>query len=220
MSERANTVVPDVSGELALMAEDIKSTRSKPVARRFTQLLDALEHAKARYAVCGAVALGAHGAERYTKDIDVLVAEEDLERVVGELQSTMTEIGREPAQGSAKQVRLRAKRAKGPRSVDIDLMVPVDAVEAWALATSVRARAFGRKVDIASAEALVLMKLRAYLSDPEAPRSGIHRGDAHMLLLLGGVDIASLRRFVRSDPQLAAELERLLAAPPPRGRLG
>lgn len=219
MSDRA-THRPDLSGELALMADDIHSTRGKPVRRRFTQLLDALEHTNAQYAICGAVALGAHGAERYTKDIDVLIADADLERVVRELGTEMREIGREPTHGPAKQVRLRAKRAKDSSSVDIDLMVPVDAVEAWALATSVRARAFGRKADVASPEALVLMKLRAYLSDPEAPRSGIHRGDAHALLQLGGVDLAALRQFVRSDPALAAELERLLAAPPPRGRLG
>ena len=40
------------------------------------------------------------------------------------------------------------------------------------------------------------------------------------LVLLPGVDVAALRQFVRSDPPLAAELERVLASPPPRGRLG
>lgn len=211
---------PNLSYELRLMADDITSASARPVRRRFTQLIDALERARARYAICGATAMGAHGARRFTEDIDVLVDASDLDRVVAELATTMKILGREPAEGPAKQIRLRSKRAKGPAGVDIDLLVPVDAVEAWALATTVRARAFDRKVDVASLDALVLMKLRAYLSDPDAPRSGIHRGDAHMLLQLGGVDVASLRRFVRSDPQLAAELERLLSAPPPRGRLG
>jgi len=202
------------------MTDDIQSSRAKPVRRRFVQLVDALDRAKARYAICGAVALGAHGAERYTRDIDVLVDEADLERVVAELRSSMVVIGREPATGSPKQVRLRSKHAKSPRAVDIDLMVPVDAVEAWALATSVRARAFDRKADIASPEALVVMKLRAYLSDPEFPGSAKHRVDAYTLLTTAAVDLPALRRFVRSSPDLAAELEKLLAAPPPRGRLG
>jgi hypothetical protein len=211
---------PDLSYELRLMADDITSASARPVRRRFTQLVDALERARARYAICGATAMGAHGARRFTEDIDVLVDESDLDRVLAELAPGMKVLAREPADGPAKQVRLRSRRAKGPAGVDIDLLVPVDAVEAWALATSVRARAFDRKVDVASLDALVVMKLRAYMSDPDAPRAGVHRGDAHVLLQLGGVDVPALRRFVRSDPALAAELERLFAAPPPRGRLG
>src|SRR5258708_5376877 len=151
------------------MAEDIKTDKARPIRRRFVQLLDAVEKTRARYAICGAVAMGAHGAERFTHDVDVLVAAEDLERVVAVLSMSMRELGRLPREGPAKQVRLRSKRARTAHGVDIDLMVPVDAVEAWALATSVRARAFDRKVDVVSPDALVLMKLRAYLSDPESP---------------------------------------------------
>jgi hypothetical protein len=211
---------PDLTPILELMTEDIQSSRAKPVRRRFVQLVAALERTKARYAICGAVAMGAHGAERYTRDIDVLVEASDLDRVIAALAPALVEIGREPDTGPAKQVRLRSKRAKGPRAVDIDLMVPVDAVEAWALATSVRARAFDRKADIASVEALVVMKLRAYLSDPEYPGSARHRADAFTLLTTTAVDLPALRRFVKATPDLAAELERLLAAPPPRGRVG
>jgi hypothetical protein len=202
------------------MSDDITSKSARPVKRRFTLLIDALERAKARYAICGATAMGAHGARRFTEDIDVLVDAADLERVVAELSSTMVERGREPATGAPKQVRMRAKRAKGPAAVDVDLMVPVDAIEAWALATSVRAHAFDRKVDIASLEALVLMKLGAYLSDPESRRGGQHRIDALTLVQTTAVDVPALRRFVRGQAELAAELERVLASPPPRGRVG
>lgn len=217
---RAATV-PDLTGELALMTDDIKSGRAKPVQKRFEQLLDALERAHAHYAICGAVAMGAHGAERYTKDIDVLVADADLERVAGELAPAMKEIGREPRDGVPKQIRMRPLRARTDRAVDVDLMAPVDAVEAWALSTSVRGRAFGRKVDLVAIEALVLMKLRAYLSDPGGARGPVHRGDAIALLQSGTpVDVVSLRQFVRTDAELAGELERALTTPPPRGRLG
>ncbi len=211
---------PNLSGELRLMSDDITSNAARPVGLRFTQLVDALERAHARYAICGATAMGAHGAERFTKDIDVLVTAEDIEPVIAELAATMIELGREPADGPPKQVRLRAEGFQTDRGVDIVLMVPVDAVEAWALATPVRARAFDRKVTIASVEALVLMKLRAYLSDPLSARAGLHRSDAATLLLLGTADVPALRRFVRDDADLASELERVLAAPPPRGRLG
>ncbi len=202
------------------MAADIHSTRDRPIRRRFTQLLDALEAARARYAICGAVAMGAHGARRFTEDIDVLVADADLERVVERLARAMAEVGREPADGPAKQVRLRSRRARGPGAGDIDLLVPVDAVEAWARASPVRRLAFGRKVDLASVEALVVMKLRAYLSDPASHQGGKHRVDAMRLLLTATVDVPAVRRFARSHADLAAEFERVLAAPPPRGRLG
>lgn len=226
MSGRSTTVrvsrsrEPDLTYELTLMAEDIKSSRSKPVRRRFSQLIDALERSKARYALCGAVAMGAHGAERFTSDIDVLIDDDSLDRALAALSGSMMELGREPPTGRPKQVKLRSRRAKTTNAVDIDLMVPVNTVEAWALSTAVRARAFDRKVDVASPEAVVLMKLSAYLSDPESQRGLLHRSDAMWLLQLGQIDLAELRRFLRGHAELAAELERVLAAPPPRGRLG
>lgn len=203
------------------MAENITGTYARPVRRRFTQLVDALERARARYAICGATAMGAHGAERFTKDIDVLVAEEDLERVLAELAPAMRELGREPKDGAPKQVRLRSKRAKTPAGVDVDLMVPVDIIERWALASGVRGRAFGRKVDLASAEALVLMKLNAYVGDPDHPRSGQHRADAAALLdAVPNLDVAMMRQFVKDSPALLDALDKILRAGPSRGRLG
>ena len=203
---------------LELMADSPFHDPPPPVRRRFVQLLDALERTRARYAVCGAVALGAHGVERYTKDIDVLIAEEDLDALLAALSRSMQELGRLPAAGPAKQVKLRSRRARTAAGVDIDLLVPVDAVEAWALATAVRGRAYHRKVDVVSAEALVVMKLRAYLSDPDSLGMQ-HRVDAMRLLTTGAVDIAEMRRFLASKPELATELESILASPPPRGRI-
>jgi hypothetical protein len=211
--------VPDLTAELLLMTDDIQSSRARPVRRRLTQVVDALERVRARYAICGAIAMGAHGHRRFTEDIDVLVAEDSLEPVVGALAGSMREIGREPATGRALQVRLRSKRARATSPIDVDLLVPVDAVEAWALSTAVRGIAFDRKVDVVSPEAVVVMKLRAYLSDPDSRAGGKHRNDAMELLATGAVDIDELRGFLRSHAELAAELERVLAAPPPRGRV-
>jgi hypothetical protein len=50
----------------------------------YTELLgivDALSLAGVEYAVCGGVALAIHGYPRFTKDIDLLVREEDLDAV-------------------------------------------------------------------------------------------------------------------------------------------
>jgi hypothetical protein len=208
----------DLASYLDLMADDPTASRPRPVRRRFAQLLDAVERTGARYALCGAVAMAAHGVRRFTEDIDVLVNEADLGPLLAALARSFREVGREPAEGPPAQVRLRARRAPGPEAVDVDLLVPVDAAEAWALATAVRARAFGRKVDVASVEALVVLKLRAYLSDPESASGGQHRADAIRLVHGARPDVAGLRRFVCSDARLAAELDRALAAPPARGR--
>ena len=201
------------------MSDDMRSSRARPVRRRLVQLLDALERARARYAICGAMALGAHGAHRYTEDIDVLIASEDVERVLAELRPAMRELGRAPESGPPKQVRLRSRRARATAPVDIDVLVPVDAVETWALATAVRARSFGRKVDVVCPEALVVMKLRAYLSTKDTARGGQHLADAGWLLSTQRVDVAGLRTFVRSDPELAAELDRILSMPYSRDRI-
>jgi hypothetical protein len=203
---------------LVLMADDPTVKEPRPVRRRFTQLIDAFEQVNARYAICGAIAMGAHGARRFTEDIDVLIGAEHLEAVVTALSGSMRELARGPEEGPTKQVKLRAKRARTYKAVDVDLMVPMNAIEHWALDTGVRVRAFDRKVDVVSTEALVAMKLAAYLSDPESREGGKHRIDAMTLLETTKVDLPTLRRFVRPRRELAAELERVLAAPPPRGR--
>ena len=208
----------DLDRELRLMTDDLGDA-PRPVLQRMAELVDALEAVGARYAICGAVAMGAHGARRFTEDIDVLVAADDLEPLVARLSATMNELARQPTDGPAKQVRLRPKSAAGVEGVDIDLLVPVDAVEDWALQTAVRGRAHDRKVDVVTAEALVVMKLRAYCSDPESRVGRQHQVDAMTVLATAHPDLELLRHFVSSHPALAAALEEALAAPPPRGRL-
>ncbi len=202
------------------MAENITGTGPRPIVRRFNQLIDALENVGARYSICGATAMGAYGAQRFTHHIDLLVAQGDLEPVVAELAKTMRELGREPTTGDAKQVRLRSKRARTLAGVDIDLMVPVDPIEAWAISTCVRARAFERKVDVVSAEALVLMKLQAYLSNPESERGSQHRADALALLRVAKINLGDIRQFLKGSLQKLEAFEKLLRVPSSTGRLG
>lgn len=46
------------------------------------QLVDAFSQAGVDYAICGGIALALHGYPRFTKDIDVLIRAEDLDRAV------------------------------------------------------------------------------------------------------------------------------------------
>jgi hypothetical protein len=209
---------PDLSPLLRLMADDPLASRARPVRRRFLQLVRALEQQRARYAVCGAVALGAHGLRRFTEDIDVLVDARDVEKVIAALSRSLREIGREPKGGVPHQVKLRSRRARGKEGVDIDLLVPVDAIEQWALETAVRARAFGSKFDVASPEALIVLKLRAHLSEPESPAGYKHFGDAAALIHAVAIDKAKLRKLAAGDPRLLAVIDRALGSPPDRER--
>ncbi|MEK6608247.1 MAG: nucleotidyl transferase AbiEii/AbiGii toxin family protein, partial [Myxococcota bacterium] len=137
----------DLASTLTLMADDPWKRRRRPVERRLAQIVDALERARARYAIAGAVALGAHGVRRFTEDIDVLVEAEAVDRLLAAARTAFREIAREPATGAPGQIRLRARKPLPREDVYIDILVPVDAAEAWALAGSVRAKALGRKVD-------------------------------------------------------------------------
>jgi hypothetical protein len=213
-----SSVAPDLALIVRLMADDLTSPRRRPVARRLAQVVRLLERERARYAIVGAVAMGAHGVRRFTEDIDVMVDGQHMERVLAAAERGFKEIGREPASGPPFQVKLRSRRARGPEGVDVDLMSPLDVIEQWALETATRARAAGRKVDVASPEALVVLKLRAYVSDRESEEGGRHRVDAMRLVRSLGVDVSALRRFLSRSPELLAELERILAAPAPRGR--
>jgi hypothetical protein len=207
----------DAGAALRLMADGLRGSR--PVSRRLRQIVDALERARARYAIVGAVAMGAHGVRRFTEDIDVLVDRTSLPRVLAESRRAFREVGREPRDGVPYQVKLRSRRATSSEAVDVDVLVPVDAAEDWALQTAVRARVAGRRVDVASVEGLLVLKLRAFLSDPES-RAGLkHRADAMTLAQTTAFDLAGLRRFLRASPDVRDEFERVRAAPPPRGRV-
>lgn len=48
----------------------------------FLGLIDVLEKHKIDYAVCGGVAVAIHGYPRFTKDIDILIRKQDLDRVL------------------------------------------------------------------------------------------------------------------------------------------
>lgn len=52
------------------------------LTEEFLALIDALNRDGVEYGVCGGIALAIHGYPRFTKDIDVLVRPQDLDRIV------------------------------------------------------------------------------------------------------------------------------------------
>ena len=54
--------------------------KSDPVYQSLRRLVQRLRKAEIPYAIMGAMAVNAHGAERTTRDVDVLLTPEGLER--------------------------------------------------------------------------------------------------------------------------------------------
>jgi len=87
----------------------------------------ALEDAGIHYAFCGAIALAIHGYPRATKDIDILIAQDDLQSVRKILASLAydLEAGIIPFDlGTTKERRIfRTSKAEGRSLITIDLML-------------------------------------------------------------------------------------------------
>ncbi|MBI4604912.1 MAG: nucleotidyltransferase family protein [Planctomycetes bacterium] len=124
-------------------------------------LVDALEKHRVEYAICGGLALGILGHPRMTKDIDILVREEDLQKateVVNTCGFTVPS-GRIPFRLGQpdEQVLFRLNKVVGRRLLTLDLMiVPPFLEDVWVGRNTVQWQ--GRTVKIVSREGLVRMK--------------------------------------------------------------
>jgi len=122
-------------------------------------LVTALE--KAEYALCGGVALAFHGYPRFTKDIDLLVRAEDLQKVREAVAACGFKIegGRVPFRLGKpdEQIIHRVSKIQGHEALTLDLMIVNPGLEEiW------RSRGMfdwkGRPVKVVSREGLVKMK--------------------------------------------------------------
>ncbi len=90
-------------------------------------LSEAFDAAAVDYAVCGGVALAIHGHPRFTKDIDILVRTEDLERALAAAATRgfTREGGKITFQTSTKDKRamFRVSKARGARLLTLDLLL-------------------------------------------------------------------------------------------------
>lgn len=108
------------------------------------------------YAICGGIAVAFHGYERFTKDIDILIREEDLDRThkivekIGFLDSS----GRIPFK---EHDLFRVTKSDGPDFLTLDLLVVNDILEkVW---TDRQAYDWnGTKIVVVSKQGLAVMK--------------------------------------------------------------
>jgi hypothetical protein len=124
-------------------------------------LVTALEKAHVEYALCGGVALAFHGHPRFTKDIDLLVRAEDLQKVREAVAACGFKIegGRVPLRLGKpdEQIIHRVSKIQGHDVLTLDLMIVNPGLEEiW------RSRGVfdwkGLRVRVVSRDGLVKMK--------------------------------------------------------------
>jgi hypothetical protein len=127
-------------------------------------LIDALDESGLEYALCGGVALAFHGHPRFTKDIDLLIRAEDLQKAreavarrgfAIEGGSIPLHVGR-----TDEGVLHRVSKVAGSEVLTLDLLIVGPALEPIWKTRGVFAWK-GRKVKVLSREGLAEMKRRA-----------------------------------------------------------
>ena len=127
-------------------------------------LCSAFDAAGVEYAVCGGIALAIHGHPRFTKDIDILIRANDLERALAAAAKIgfILEGGKITFRTGTPDERsmFRVSRARGSHLITLDLLLAGPAYESvWRSRRTVDFQ--GRVVAVVSREGLIEMKLAA-----------------------------------------------------------
>jgi hypothetical protein len=127
----------------------------------FLALIDALNRDGVEYGVCGGIALAIHGYPRFTKDIDILIRPEDLDRALAVAAAQGFIVAARPLRFDAgtpkeREVR-RISKIEGEDVMTLDLLLSRGVLQdAWNDREEFEWE--GRVVKAVSAQALVRMK--------------------------------------------------------------
>ena len=127
----------------------------------FLVLIDALSQDGVEYGVCGGIALAIHGFPRFTKDIDVLVRPQDLDRIVAVAATRGFIVAANPLRfdiGTPKEREVRRiSKIDGEDVMTLDLLLARGVLQdAWDDREAFEWR--GRAVKAVSMQALIKMK--------------------------------------------------------------
>ena len=125
------------------------------------RIVDALNEAGIDYAVCGGMAVAMHGHARMTKDIDLLVRKEDVERIHGLVRPLGFDLPVAPLPfdvGTEKErLVVRVSKMVGRELLSLDLLVVTPVFEeVWAQRMAVKWR--GKPTFLISRDGLAIMK--------------------------------------------------------------
>jgi hypothetical protein len=127
-------------------------------------LVDALARDGVEFAICGGIAVTIHGAPRFTKDIDLLVPDAQLEAALRVARACGFDLAAAPMVfdgGGPKERHLRrVSKADGQNLLTLDIvLVEPGFVPVWR--SRVRVAWEGRVVPVVSIDGLAAMKRRA-----------------------------------------------------------
>lgn len=180
-------------------------------------MLDALEETRLRGVIIGAGALAAHGAPRYTRDIDVLTDDASARSLV----RTLFDRG---WKGPPPSRDVFFYTMESPAGVEVDVMGAAEQLYLDVIEAAVPGRFLGEDVLIPTPEHYVLLKLRAAEDSPEDRLK--HMSDAlKMMQTKVETNLRAVAGYIRAqEPDLAdvlGELEEHAARarrPPKRRR--
>lgn len=127
-------------------------------------LLAAFAEAGVEYALCGGLAANIYGADRFTKDIDLLVAPEDLESALGVAKTCGFDLdsGIIPFDGGARRMHRVVKLAPGwEEPLPLDLMIADAGTYAAAYESRYAVSQEDLQLWLVALEELIAMKLES-----------------------------------------------------------
>lgn len=180
--------------------------KKTPLVETARLALRALDRSGVAYAVIGATALGVRGLPRFTADLDVTVAREDVFdaiRALDEAGFSCESTVDEDAEPDALYV---MRHGNG----SVDILVASAEPESTVIAEATKATVFGVSAPVATLEHLVLMYL--YSNQPR------HLGDLARIVVETSVDLAAVERYLADvHPEMLGVLaERVDAARNPK----
>jgi hypothetical protein len=170
-------------------AAAIMGAGSKGIDQTLERVTALLGDAGIQYAVAGGFAVLAHGYERFTNDVDLLIRAADLQRAMEVLRAAGFHGERTP---------LGARLADGETGVRVDLLGTAFDADEKALRQAQRTK----RLPVIPLPHLVLMKLEAGRSQDEADV---------VELTKAGAPVAKIRRYLRAKwPALLPRFNRLV----------
>lgn len=170
--------------------EDPLSGRPRGFAKALRDVLAALVAADVRGVIIGAGALAAHGAPRYTDDIDVLLDDVSARKLV----RTLFDNGWKGPPPSRDVFFYTMESQTG---VEVDVMGAVEDLYLDVIEAAVAGTFMGEQVLVPTPENYVLLKLRAAEDSPEDRLK--HMADALKLVQVRSeTDLSKVRRYIGS----------------------
>jgi len=178
---------------------DPHTGRTTGLAKTVRRALKAMESARTPYCVIGATALAVRGFPRMTRDLDLVVLQEDEEQAVAALLKARfqqaTPSGDEP-------MIIFVDPGTG---VEVDLLIASGDPEATVIREARRAKTFGVSAPVAGLEHLLLMYL--YSNQPR------HLGDFASIVQSGKADLKKAARLLAdTHPEMLKQWHRRVAA--------